>query len=110
MEGDPGTARTASIAVTLTSPSTQAVAVIYRIDPVDTDGQDTDCRKCGINQKVNFPLLTSGKTTTLKNIPIKVWGDSIPEFDEKLKVTIVSATGVSGIVANDAFVSIKNDD
>lgn len=110
MEGDPGTARTDSIAVTLTSPSTQAVTVTYRIDPVDADGQDVYCRKCGIDQKVTFPLLSTGKTATLKNIPIKVWGDSIPEADEKLKVTIVSASGVSGIVVSDAFVTIKNDD
>ena len=110
MEGDPGTTRTDTVAVTLTNPSFQAVTVIYRLDPVDADGQDADCRKCGVNQKVTFPLLSSGKTATSKNIPIRVWGDSIPEGDEKLKVTIVSASGVSGIVINDAFVTIKNDD
>ena len=110
MEGDPGTTRTDTVAVTLTNPSTQAVTVTYRIDHVDADGQDADCRKCGANQKVTFPLLSTGKTATSKNIPIRVWGDSIPEGDEKLKVTIVSASGVSGIVINDAFVTIKNDD
>ena len=110
IEGDPGNTRTDTVAITLTSPSTQAVTVTYRIDPVDADGQDADCRKCGANQKVTFPLLSSGKTATSKNIPIRVWGDSILESDEKLKVTIVSASGVSGIIADDAYVTVKNDD
>mgnify|MGYP006277567579 CR=1 FL=1 len=110
MEGDPGTSKSETVTISLTSPSTQAIAVVYRIDPVDTDGQDFDCRKCGVNQKVTFNVLSTGKTALTKNIPIKVWGDSITENNEQVKVTIVSVAGASGVINNEALVTIKNDD
>jgi len=109
-EGDQAVNKTVIVPVSLTSPSSTAITVTYRIDPITSDNQDLDCRKCGVNKTLNFPLLNTGKTSTVKNIAIKTWGDTLVESDEDLKITIISVTGDALVSNSEAIVTIVNDD
>src|SRR6185369_178119 len=89
--------RALSFRVTLSQPATSQVTVNYS---VTSDTATVAMKKgAGIDAtgkatgSLIFKTNSSGKTPTMKAIPVQIWGDTTIELDETFHVTITSVTG-----------------
>lgn len=102
VEGTVGSGRNLAFAVTLSNPSTSAVALNYAVVGVDAvwgktatvAGADFGGKTSGT---LNFAVGSSGKTPVLKKVNLPVWPGSGLEPDETLTVTISAGSLPSGV-------------
>jgi chitinase len=113
LEGDAGT-RTLSFPVTLSQPSNTTVTVDYAV----TDGTATGgtTRAQGVDYQTKTGTLTfavntaTGVTPVEKWVTVPVYGDTVPEPDETLSVTLANVSGNYNLGRTVGTGTILNDD
>ena len=115
VEGDTGI-RTMTFPVTLSQPATAAVTVRYRIQNLTATGAVAAAAgvdyldKGGAPSSLTFAVGPSGLTPIIKNVTVKVAGDTQLEGNETFRVTLSALSGPARLRRPAAFGTIIDDD
>lgn len=100
-EGDVGRTRNLVMPITLSAPSTSAIALTYTVSPgtatfstTAAGGGDFGAKLTGV---VNFALSSTGRTAVQRVLNLPVWADAGLESDESLSITLTASSLPAGV-------------
>lgn len=103
-EGNGGSVRSGTIALTLSAPSAMRVTVEYVLAP-GSAAEAADFKSVASPRSVSF-----GVGTVRKYLPVTVFTDVVPEGDETFQIVLSNATGPARIGDGTGVVTIIDDD
>lgn len=113
LEGDSGT-RALTFTISLSQPATTTVTVDYATSPITATGGASHTAGVDYLDKsgtVTFtPSTTTGLTPIAKTVTVTVYGDTTPEADEQLALTLSNPTGGDGLARGVGIGTILDDD
>lgn len=112
LEGDSGT-RTMTFPVTLSAPATTNVTVHYAVTGITAVGGTTYSAGVDFKSKagtLTFAVGTNGLTPVEKAVSVTVYGDTDPQLDQTLAVTLSNPSTPYGLGRDSGTGTIVNDD